>query len=202
MNRPFFTIALALAACGTTTPEVAEPEIDRLAPTTLYPMQDGAQWVYDVHTGGDEPPTLGIFEVIEAVGNERRIANNRGMDSHGRVTHGDPISYRIEPEGIRHMSSGGWVLRANLEPGSEWEAMGGRTARVTDFDATVEVVAGTFEHCVEVEESGGDDGRVVRTVYCPQVGPVVIEASMETRLTMRTVTTRAELRSYDPGGAM
>jgi hypothetical protein len=190
---------LLLPACGSAAPEVTEPAIDRLAPTTLYPMLEGAQWVYDVDTGGPEPPTLGIFEVVEARGETRTIANNRGMDARGQVRHGDPVTYELAPEGIRHAASGTWVLRAPIEPGAEWEAMGGRTARVTDVDASVEAVAGTFEHCVEVTESGGADGRVVRTVYCPRVGPVEIESRMETELTMRSVTTHARLRSYDDG---
>ena len=90
-------------------------------------------------------------------------------------------------------------MREPIELGAEWEAMGGRTARVVDLDHAVEVFAGTYEHCVVVEEDGGEDGRVVTTTYCPEVGPVVIESSMETRMTMREVATRARLRSYDPG---
>lgn len=203
MTLRCFGIALLVTAagCGPVGPTVAEPEIDRLAPTTLYPMEEGAQWVYDVDTGGGEPPTLGIFEVIAVSGDTRRIANNRGMDSQGNVRYADPVDYRVEAEGILHVASGGWVLRGPIEENSEWEAMGGRTAQVTNLDASVEVVAGDYEHCVEIEESGGEDGRTVRTVYCPLVGPVVIESRMETELTMRTVSTQAQLRSHDPGGA-
>jgi len=188
-----------VVACGPATPEVAEPELDPLAPTTLYPMRDGAQWVYDVDTGGGEPPTLGIFEVIESSGSTRQIANNRGMAADGQVTHGDPIIYEIASDGIRHAASGSWVLHAPIDVGATWDAMGGRTARVTDIHATIEVFAGTYENCVVVEETGGEDGRTVTTTYCPSVGPVVIESSMETQLTMRSVATRARLRSYDPG---
>lgn len=200
MRIRLVALALSFAACGPATPEIAEPDIDRLAPSTLYPMNDGAQWVYDVDTGGGEPPTLGIFEVIGATGSERQIANNRGMNAQGQVTHGEPNTYRVSADGIQHIG-GGWVLRAPVADGAEWDAMGGRTARVTDLDATVEVFAGTYEHCVTVEETGGEDGRVVRTTYCPQVGPVVISSSMETELTMRSVSTEARLRSYDPGGS-
>ncbi|HHH28795.1 MAG TPA: hypothetical protein ENK57_10690 [Polyangiaceae bacterium] len=199
MTRTLCLVALLLSACGSAIPEVAAPEIDRLAPTTLYPMHRGAQWVYDVDTGGAEPPTLGIFEVVEATGNTRQIANNRGMNSHGQVTHGDPMGYEILPEGIQNAGSGTWILRAPIELGAEWPAMGGRTARVVDLDRAVEVYAGAYEHCVQVEEAGGEDGRVVTTTYCPEVGPVVIESMMETRMTMRQVATRASLRSYDPG---
>ena len=201
MTRWILSIVAALAAagCGPSTPEVAEPTVERLAPTTLYPMRDGAQWVYDVETGGPEPPTLGIFEVLEASGDTRTIANNRGMDARGNVRHGDAMTYEIGDQGIRHVQSGGWVLRRPIEAGAEWPAMGGRTARVTNVDRSIEVFAGTYDHCVEVTETGGEDGRTVRTVYCPQVGPVEIESRMETELTMRSVSTRARLRSYDDG---
>ncbi|HJL18609.1 MAG TPA: hypothetical protein RMH99_23310, partial [Sandaracinaceae bacterium LLY-WYZ-13_1] len=160
---------------------------------------EGAQWVYDVDTGGPEPPTLGIFEVVEVEGDQRTIANNRGMNRHGQVRHGEPVTYEIADAGIRHAPSGAWVLRAPIAEGAEWEGMGGRTARVSDADATVEVFAGTYEHCVEITESGGADGRTVRTVYCPGIGPVEIESRMETELTMRSVVTHARLRSYDDG---
>lgn len=190
---------LTTSACGAAAPEVAEPTLDPLAPTTLYPMHEGAQWVYDVDTGGDEPPTLGIFEVVEVNGDERQIANNRGMNREGVVTHGDPIGYRVEPDGIRHVASGQWLLRSPIDVGATWPTLGGRTARVVDIDHTVEVFAGTYQHCVIVEEDGGEDGRVVTTTYCPEVGPVVIESSMTSEMTMRSIATRARLRSYDPG---
>ena len=192
-------LALLVAGCGAATTQIAERPVDRLAPTTLYPMIANAQWVYDVETGGNEPPTLGIFEVIEAEGSTRRIANNRGMDRSGQVRHAEPITYEVTPEGIRHPASDGWLLRAPIEADREWTSMGGRTARVTDLDASVEVVNDTYEHCVEVTETGGEDGRTVRTIYCPEVGPVLIESSLTTELTMRTVATRARLRSYDDG---
>ncbi len=191
-------VRIMLAGCAGTATSAAGPRADRLAPTTLYPMLEGAQWVYDVETG-PEPPTLGIFEVVEVRGDLRAIANNRGMSADGVVRHGEPTTYRIEPEGIRHLGSGGWVLRAPIREGAEWDGMGGRTARVTSIDASVEVVNETYEHCVDVEETGGEDGRTVRTVYCPEVGPVLIESRLETQLTMRTVSTRARLRSYDSG---
>ena len=192
-------LLLALAGCGAATTDVVEPELDPLAPTTLYPMGEGAQWVYDVDTGGDEPPTLGIFEVVYVNGNDRRIANVRGMNARGIVTHGDAIGYRIERGGIRHLATGTWVLREPIAVGASWEGMGGRTARDTDIARRVEVVAGTYEGCVVVEESGGEDGRVVSTTYCPRVGPVIIESTLRSELTNRTIGTQARLRSHDPG---
>ncbi len=193
-----FALPFAIAGCGAASSAPERPRGDRLAPATLYPMILGAQWVYDVETG-PEPPTLGIFEVIESEGDHRTIANNRGMNANGQIRHADPIVYELTPEGIRHLASGRWVLKAPVEEGAEWPAMGGRTAHVRDTDASVEVVNDTYDHCVDVEESGGEDGRTVHTVYCPDVGPVLIQSSMDTRLTTRTVSTRARLRSYDSG---
>lgn len=192
---------LLLVGCGGASPHVQMSEAVRLTPTTLYPMNEGAQWVYDVDTGGNEPPTLGIFEVTEVDGETRRIQVNLGMDADGNVNYGDPITYEVSSEGIRHVASGGWLLHTPLREGAEWEGMGGRTARVSDLDVDVEVIAGNFEHCVAIEESGGEDGRVVRTTYCPEVGPVMVESILETQLTMRTVAARSRLRTYDPGGS-
>lgn len=198
MRYPAIALLVTITGCAVAATSVERPRDDRLEPATLYPMPEGAQWVYDVETG-PEPPTLGIFEVIETSGDTRTIANNRGMSESGQVRHGDPIAYELTSDGIRHVASGRWVLHAPIEEGAEWPAMGGRTAHVRDTDASVEVVAGTYEHCVDVEESGGEDGRTVRTVYCPDVGPVLIESRMETQITMRSVSTRARLRSYDSG---
>ncbi len=199
MKRIVLALLLTIAGCGPAATGVERPRGDRLAPATLYPMLEGAQWVYDVETGGAEPPTFGAFEVIEVDGDRRSIANNRGMDESGHVRYGDPIQYEVTPEGIRHVASGRWVLKAPIQEGAEWPAMGGRTAHVQDTDASVEVVNETYDHCVDVEESGGEDGRVIRTVYCPDVGPVLVESRMDSQLTTRTVSTRSRLRSYDSG---
>ncbi len=193
---------LSLPACGASAPEVAEIPVDRTDPAVLYPMRANAQWVYDVDTGGGEPPTLGIFEVVEREGANASIANNRGMDRNGQVSHGDAMGYEVLPEGIRHVASDGWLLRRPIEADAEWTSIGGRTARITNIDATAEVFAGTYEHCVEVTETGDEAGRTIRTVYCPEIGPVIMESSLSTELTMRTVSTRATLRSYDDGSAM
>lgn len=201
MNRLAVLLSLAtLVGCAPAQRDAAAPARDRLAPATLFPMLEGAQWVYDVDTGGGEPPALGIFEVTSAEGSRRSIANNRGMGAGGRITYGEPVEYEVTADGIRHIASGGWVLRAPIRVGATWDAMGGRTARVTNDDVSVEVVAGEYEHCVEVEETGGEDGRVIRTVYCPSVGPVVVESRMDSHLTTRSVVTRSVLRSYDSGG--
>jgi hypothetical protein len=198
--RSIPVILLLAVGCGSVAPRVQMSEAVRLTPTTLYPMNEGAQWVYDVDTGGDEPPTLGIFEVTEVRGDQRSIQVNLGMDSEGTVTYGDATVYEVTDEGVRHVASNGWLLRAPLREGAEWEGLGGRTARVADLDVAVEVMAGNFEHCVAIEESGGEDGRVVRTTYCPEVGPVMVESTLEAQLTLRTVSATSRLRAYDPGG--
>ena len=192
-------LPLAIVGCGPATPTVAEAPVDRLAPATLYPMPEGAQWVYDVDTGGDEPPTLGIYEVVEVHGEQHRIANNRGMNSSGTVRYSEPVTYEAVGDGIVHVPSGTHVLRAPIADDAEWPAMGGRTAHVTNLEASADVPAGSYEHCVEVTESGGEDGRTVRTIYCPLVGPVLIESSLTSELTQRRVETSARLRSYDDG---
>lgn len=159
-------------------------------------MERGAQWVYDLHTG-PEPPGLGIFEVVRAEGRRRTIANKRGVGADGRPRYAAPRDYELSAEGIRAVG-GPFLLRAPVSVGETWPTLGGRTARVVSVSARPTVVAGRFEDCVDVRESGGADGRTVRTVYCPNIGPVLIESSMQARLTGMEAALVARLRSYQP----
>jgi hypothetical protein len=185
-------VVLALG-CGAASPTTSTPEGDPLDPQSLFPMPLGTQWVYDVQTDPRDPPTLGIFEVIEAEGNRRVIANNRGMVG-GEVQWAEPVTYELSAEGIRR--DGAWWLRAPIEVGATWQTIGGRRAEVLSVDRTVEVFAGTFEGCVEIEETGDRAGRRFHTIYCPGQGPTRMQTQLSTTLTMQTVETIAELRSF------
>lgn len=180
--RSLFWIVV-LAACGSTqSPEDAEPvTVDR-----LYPLAAGQVWSYNVDTGGDEPPTLAISRVVAVEGNRFEIQNNRS----------DSVRYEVRPEGIFAVATESWLIRNPIEEGREWPAGSGRTARIAAMGLRIETDAGTFERCVRVEEGGGRDGRRIATVYCPDVGPVIVESSMDAQITGRTATVRAELLGY------
>ena len=171
---------LLLIACGGSQSGGASEDID---PHRLYPLRSGNVWTYDVDTGVDLP-VLGISRVVEVEGNRVSVTNN---DS-------PPILYELRPEGIYRVTSDTWLLRRPIEVGATWASAGGREAKVTAVDEQVEVTAGTFEHCVRVEES--DERQVTQTVYCPDVGPVVVDTQTGMELSGQTARVRGELRAY------
>lgn len=188
MTRPTLAL-LFLAACGgAPTTQEREP----VTAARLYPLEPGLVWSYNVDTGLGDPPTLAISQVVGAEGDRFEIQNNRS----------EAVIYERRPEGIWRAASGTWLLRDPIEVGAEWEGPGGRTVRITSIDETVETPNQRFEGCVRVEEAGGADGRRIRTVYCPDVGPVLVESMMQAQLSGREAAVRAVLLGYgstDPG---
>ncbi len=174
---------LVLTACG------GAPSAGPREPVTaarLYPLGPGLVWSYNVDTGLGEPPTLAISQVVGAEGERFEVQNNRS----------DVVVYERRPEGIWRVASETWLLRNPIEVGAQWDGPGGRTARITSIDEAVETSNQRFEHCVRVEEAGGADGRRIATVYCPDVGPVLVESEMRTQLSGRDATVRAVLLGY------
>jgi hypothetical protein len=70
---------------------------------------------------------------------------------------------------------------------------------VTDIDVSVDVPTGHFDHCVEVREEGGSSGLTTRTIYCPDVGPALIEAHQDLSLGVGGVTGTGRLQAYQLG---
>lgn len=187
MTRTLAAIALAVAACGPATPEAEEPGGDPLAPNRLYPLSEGHVWSYDIDTGPGDP-TLAITRVIAVV--DRRVEVSSG---------GDPVVYELRDDGIFQPATGTWLLKAPIREGAEWPAGGGRTARVTSTSETIEVPAGRFDGCVRVEEGGGDSGKLVTTVYCPDVGPVYLEVQQQLVTTEAPVRAVSRMLGYNLG---
>jgi hypothetical protein len=174
------SFVLLLSACGGAQ---AGGEEDSMDPSRFYPMTEGNVWTYDVDTGVG-PPALGISRVTAVQGGRASISNN---DT-------DPIVYEKRPEGIYRVGSDTWLLRRPLEVGARWPAAGGREAEVVSVTRSVEVGGGSFEGCLEIRESDGRQSVV--TVYCPDVGPVIVETSMQMDTSAEPITVRGELRAY------
>lgn len=177
-----FTLLLLLGCGAGQTGTTPDGPID---PARLYPMTEGSIWSFDVDTGSG-PPVLGKAEVVSVSGDRVEIENNDN----------ETIMYEHRAEGIFRTAADVWLLRAPIEVGAEWPSTGGRTARITSVDEDVSVFAGEFHGCVRVEESGGEDGRSIATVYCPDVGPTILEAGMRAQLTGMDASVRATLRGY------
>jgi len=178
------SVALCTVACGGSGPGAAEPNEDPFDPLVLYPLALGNVWSYNIDTGTDMA-TLAITRVIAVVG--RRIEVSSG---------GDPAVYDLRPEGIYQPGTETWLLRRPIRAGAEWPSTGGRTARVASVSAAVETPAGAFTGCVRIEESGGETGQTIRTVYCPNVGPVLVESVTQLELARTPVRVIGRLLGF------
>lgn len=178
-----FGLLGCLLGCATTGPQPATSG-DRMAVDRLYPLREGSVWTYDVDTG-EGLPVLAITRVTRRDGERVEVTSGS-----------TPIYYEQRADGLYRADRQAYVLKAPLGPGARWDAGGGATAEVAGI-RTMETTAGNFQGCVEVRETGGSGGKVVRTVYCPDVGPVEVESSMAMGLTGQTVRVLAKLRGYD-----
>jgi hypothetical protein len=179
----------ALAACQsrTTTADAAK---DRLSVDRLYPMRAGSVWTYDVDTG-DGPPTLAITRVTASGSGYADVSSG-----------GPPIRYQQRPDGLYRDDRDGYVLKQPVERGARWGAGPDITAEVVDVDKSVSTPAGDFSGCVEVIEQGGEAQKLVRTVFCPDVGPVELESTLTLAVSGGAARVVARLRGYDFSGAL
>ncbi|MBW2460355.1 MAG: hypothetical protein JRH11_01830 [Deltaproteobacteria bacterium] len=164
-------LATVAFACGAAQDTTEGPRADIHAPDHLYPLGIDYVWSYQVDNGIED--VLGVARVIAVIGPRIEIS----------ALGGEPFVYERREGGIYRPASSTWLLKAPITVGAEWEAPSGRTARVTSVSARIEVPAGEFEDCVRIEEDGGDDQKTVKTVYCPGIGPVYVETSMQLTLT-------------------
>jgi hypothetical protein len=175
MNR-LRSIALLLSAlvsfgCGGAQTTETGPRADLHAPDNLYPLGEGYVWSYQVDNGLEQ--VLGVAQVTAVVGPRVEIS----------ALGGEPFVYERREGGIFRPASQTWLLKAPITVGATWEAPSGRTARVVTVSARIEVPAGEFTDCVRIEEDGGEDQKTIKTVYCPGVGPVYVETSMQLTMT-------------------
>lgn len=154
-----------------------------VTPELLYPLAPGQAWSYDVDTG-DGQPVLAVSRVVGGSGDEFEVQSGGGA----------LLRYARRPDGWYRPARGGYLLRAPLQVGAEWDSGSGMTARITAIDAAIETPAGHFERCVVVQEQGAPSGQQVRTTYCPGVGPAEVVSEMQVR--GQRVSVVARLRGF------
>jgi hypothetical protein len=181
--------SVCLTACHGARP-AAGPGGDRLTAERLYPLRAGSVWTYDVDTG-DGPPTLAITRVTASADGKAEVSSG-----------GAPIHYEQRADGLYRTDGELYVLKLPLRVGATWDAGQGVTAEVLDVEKRVSTPAGEFSGCVEVRESAGPGQKVVRTVFCPDVGPVEVESSLALEVSGRSARVLARLRGYDFSGAL
>jgi hypothetical protein len=176
-------LVFGLSGCGGADVRDGGRGSDAHTPERLYPLGAGYSWSYLIDTGTGVS-TLAVVRVTRVDGARYELSSG-----------GEPNFYERRPEGLFRPGNGTWLLRAPLRAGASWPSSGGMTATVTDVRARAETGAGTFRDCVEIMESGGESGRTIRTVYCPDVGPVLIDTSMALT-TAEPVHVVARLQGY------
>ena len=178
-----------VAGCGAAPAEPVLTDAERLAPERLYPLEEGNVWSYNVDTG-EAVPTLAISRVVARLGERVEVSSNDQP----------PQVYELRAQGIYRPALEVWLLRVPIREGETWPSARGMTARVVSTAVQVETEAGAFRGCVQVDESGGEEPRSVRTTYCPEVGPVAIESSMQLEVTEAPVRVSAKLLGYSLSG--
>lgn len=187
------TLALLLilplfVGCGGAQPTTAQPTtLPKHHAWRLFPLLDGSAWAYDVDTG-DGDNVLAVTRVIGVTGNLVDV-----------VTGNDDVArYEQREDGIFRLATGAYLLKHPVEQGATWPSGGDKTATIIDVNMAIETLAGAFTECVAVEEVGAESGLTIRTVYCPDVGPVEIQSHMQLRDQVARVIAR--LRGVTLGG--
>lgn len=134
-------------------------------PVRFYPFENGAQWSYMVY---GPPGAPGLLKVDKVVAFDGTTAVVQSGDS--------TLTYRVTPEGIYREPAHAFLFKWPIVLGDRWQGAKGSNVEVTQVDAKITVEAGTFEGCAEITERvGGDVAGVLRTTFCPDVGPVLID---------------------------
>jgi hypothetical protein len=176
------------ASCATTDAGVKHVPRTGLQAADYYPVAQGWKWAYDLERDGEK--MLAIYSVIERTGDGATIA-----------TGDERLTYAVTPQGLAKMDAkgvGDFVLKNPIAKDATWAVEGG-TARVVSTTDEVTVDAGHFYDCAVVEVTRTDPPRVARTIFAPDVGPVVIEVQVQ-QAGKYVVATRARLRSATKPG--
>ena len=157
---------VALVACGGTHNDAKTATASKY-PGVLqyYPFESGMQWSYMVH---GPPGAPGLLKVDKVVAFDGQTAIVQSGDA--------SLTYRVAKEAIYREPAHIALLKWPVILGDKWPGARGSSIEVTKVDAKITVEAGTFEGCVEMTERvGGDAAGLLRTTFCPDVGPVIVE---------------------------
>lgn len=153
-----------------------------------YPLDPGMQWSFMLRESPAAPGLLVVTKVVAFDGTNAELRTGTST-----------TALRVAPDGIVREPQHTYLLRWPVELGAKWPTSPGASLEVTAVDQKVTVEAGSFEGCIETTERfGGDEAKVIRTVFCPEVGPVTLEATA-LGLEGGAVTQRATLRAFGPG---
>jgi hypothetical protein len=123
------------------------------------------QWSYMVYGPPGAPGLLKVDKVIAFDGSTAVVQSGDAS-----------LTYRVAKEAIYREPAHVPLLKFPVKLGDKWPGSKGSNVEVTKIDLKITVDAGTFEGCVETTERvGGDAAGILRTTFCPDVGPVIVE---------------------------
>ena len=166
MNRALPLVAAMLIACSGGGGGAKAPHSSKY-PGVLqyYPFENGMIWSYMIY---GPPGAPGLLKIDKVVAFDGQLAVVQSGES--------SITYRVAKEAIYREPAHAPLLKWPVTLGDKWPGSKGSGVEVTKIDAKITVPAGTFEGCVETTETvGGDAAGILRTTFCPDVGPVIVE---------------------------
>lgn len=183
----FFAVALGSTACGGPAKGGDAPQAGGAEKAEglarFAPLEHNT--VYTYSTSVEDTGERGVLMMQIT----RPRPNLAELDVGGRVRR-----VELTAKGIRHVS-GGWLLKPPLRTGAEYPGLSG-TVRITSVDKQIRVPAGSYSGCIETTESDSSGTQRVVTVFCPDVGIVLIDA--EGSSASGVSRERAELKSFGP----
>src|SRR6185503_2346149 len=160
-------LASAPISCGgaaASAPAKPRASSDPLAPERYLPLVDDTVFAYE--TSSEATGDRGVL----------MMAVHRPRQDRAEVSIGGRIQrLDLGRDGIRH-ATGGYLLKPPLAVGAQFRGQFGEV-KVTTLDRSVEVPAGKFTGCLEtVEETRAPVPKRATTVFCPEVGIVMLVA--------------------------
>lgn len=165
-TRRFSLVGLAvlglIGGCGGTAEPAKAPEplTATFGVESYLPLIDNSVLSFETEVEGSPEKGLLVMQV-------RRPRLNVAELRIGSKVH----RLDLLREGVRAIE-GGWLLKLPLDVGATFAGKYG-TVKVTHVNRTVKVPAGTFEGCVETEETTGSSRTLTR--YCPTIGIAELE---------------------------
>ncbi|MCX7807195.1 MAG: hypothetical protein N2515_01180 [Deltaproteobacteria bacterium] len=156
----------------------------------LFPLQEGSSWTYESDPGDGSGLQTLVLRVRRSDG-PRFVVES--------LSSGRARTYELREDGIFWVEEGAYLLKHPVTVGSHWQAAQGRTAEILSTAVEVEAPAGRWGDCVDVKESNADSTLVIHTIYCPHVGPVVVEVRQVLSISGKTIVSRARLRAFALG---
>lgn len=166
----FLVLLVLLTACGGAQPTVAEPTLPKHHPWRLFPMLADSAWAYDVDTG-DGDNVLAVTRVVSVTGHQVEVATGNDVATR----------YELREDGIVRVSSGAYLIRQPIQTGASWPSGGDKIATISAINVAIQTPSGSYNDCVAIDEVGSESGLNIRTVYCPDVGPVEVQSHMQLR---------------------